>query len=210
MTSLRIQSLNLRGGRNLVKRLAIFDNLKRYNAYFIFLQEWHVLLDDLQLWKDNWSVGNIYINPLNSRSAGQAILTKDKAEVLEHKIIAEGRMHILKIKVLETITSLVNVYGPNHESERGSFLVKLQDVLSTYDFGDQIIVGGDFNLVPNDELDKMSRVGYFQKKYPSESQNKLRFIMENFNLVDIWRDRNREKRIYTWSQPNPLVRWRLD
>ena len=193
MTSLCIQSLNIRGGRSLFKRLAIFDNLKRYNADYIFLQECHVLTDELQVWKDDWGVGNIYINPLNSRSAGQAILTKDKTEVLEHKIITEGRMHILKIKVLDTIISLVNVYGPNHENERGFFLDKLQEVLNTYDFGDHIIVGGDFNLVSNDEQDKMSRVGSIQKKHPSESQKRLKFIMENHNLVDIWRNRNKKK-----------------
>ena len=85
MTSLRLQILNIRGGHNFGKRLAIFDNLKRYNADFIFLQECHIMLDDLRMWKDNWCVGNIYINPLNSKSAGQAILTKDKIEVLEHK-----------------------------------------------------------------------------------------------------------------------------
>ena len=210
MTSLCIQSLNIRGGRNLGKRLAIFEHLKRYNADFIFLQECHVMLDDLHLWKENWGVGNIYINPLNSRSAGQAILTKDRIEVLEHKIITEGRIQILKIKVLETIVSLVNVYGPNHENERRLFLVKLQDVLNIYDFGDHIIIGGDFNLVANFELDKMSRADNIQRKTPSESQNKLKSIMENYNLVDIWRLRNKEKRMYTWSQPNPLIRCRLD
>ena len=210
MTSLRIQSLNIRGGRNLGKRLAIFNYLKRYNADFIFLQECHVLPEDLQLWKADWGVGNIYVNPLSSRSAGQAILTKDRIEVLEHKIIIEGRMHILKIKVLEIIISLVNIYGPNHESERGPFIVKLQDVLNTYDFGDHIIIGGDFNLVLNDKLDKMSRKENLQKKKPSESQNRLKNIIENYNLVDIWRDKNNEKRMYTWSQPNPLVRCRLD
>ena len=34
--------------------------------------------------------------------------------------------------------------------------------------------------------------------------------MDNYNLVDIWRDKNKEKRMYTWSQPNPLIRCRLD
>ena len=50
-------------------------------------------------------------------------------------------MHILKIKVLETIISLVNVYGPNHENGRRLFLDKLQDVVNTYDFGYHLIIG---------------------------------------------------------------------
>ena len=37
-----------------------------------------------------------------------------------------------------------------------------------------------------------------------------KFIMENYKLLDIWRVRNNEKRMYTWSQPNPLIRCRFD
>ena len=34
--------------------------------------------------------------------------------------------------------------------------------------------------------------------------------MSRFELVDIWRKRNENKRRYTWSQPNPSVKCRLD
>ena len=45
---------------------------------------------------------------------------------------------------------------------------------------------------------------------PSSSQNKLWMFKETFNLMDIWRYRNSDVKRYTWSQPSPLVRCRLD
>ena len=34
--------------------------------------------------------------------------------------------------------------------------------------------------------------------------------MSNFDLVDIWRKRNENKRRYTWLRSNPPVKCRLD
>ena len=103
----------------------------------------------------------------------------------------------------------MNVYGPNHETDRVPFLDKLQYILSCYDYGDQIVIGGDFNFVLNEDMDKLSlsKPRNFKK---SSSQIKFENIMSSFELVDIWRKRNENKRRYTWSQPNPSVKCRLD
>ncbi len=42
------------------------------------------------------------------------------------------------------------------------------------------------------------------------SKKKLRQLCEIFDLVDIWRKQNTSQKRYTWSQPNPLTRCRLD
>ena len=75
---------------------------------------------------------------------------------MAHKLIVEGRLHILKIRISDTIVSLINVNGPNQESGNRSFLITLQEVLTTYNLGDHTIKGGDFNIVPNNKLDKVS------------------------------------------------------
>ena len=74
--------------------------------------------------------------------------------VLEHKIIVDGRIHIVKLKVLDTILTLVDVYGPNKENETKPFLDQLHNILTCYDYGDYIIIGGDFNIVPDTKLYK--------------------------------------------------------
>ena len=67
-------------------------------------------------------MGNVYWNPLSTRSAGQAILLKQNRKIIEHIILLHGRIQVLKLKISETLLTLVNVYGPNHESDRGPFL----------------------------------------------------------------------------------------
>ena len=84
----------------------------------------------------------------------------------------------------ETVLTLVNVYAPNHETDRVPFLDKLEYILSGYNYGDQILIGRDFIILEN--------------------------ILSNIDLVDIWRKRNENKRRYTWSQPNPPVKCRLE
>ena len=133
--------------------------------------------------------------------------------VLEHNIIVDGRIHIVKLQVLDTILTLVNVYGPNKErNERKPFLDQLHDILTSYDYGDGIIIGGDFNIVPDTKLDKFKKSARvnIDSQTPSPSQNRLRMFKDTFNLIDIWRYRNKDAKRYTWSQPSPLVRCRLD
>ena len=163
------------------------------------------------VWRGDWGQGNIYINPLTTRSGGQAILLKETRDIIEHQIIMEGRIQILKIKFIGTTITLINVYGPNKESDRRLFLDTLQNKLTTYDFGDYLIIGGDFNLVQNNNIDKYTKNAKHSKKdEQTPSQAKLEFLKTSFNLTDIWRQQNPSTNRYTWSQPNPLVRCRLD
>ena len=50
---LKIQSLNIRRGRDLWKRRSIFEFLKKQKSDFIMLQECHVLKSKLKLWKQD-------------------------------------------------------------------------------------------------------------------------------------------------------------
>ena len=86
MNKIRIQSLNMRGGRDVWKRRSVFEYLKSLNANIIFLQECHILDEDFKNWEEEWGEGKIFINPLTARSAGQVILIKEKMNILEHKI----------------------------------------------------------------------------------------------------------------------------
>ena len=47
-------------------------------------------------------------------------------------------------------------------------------------------------------------------KNPRDVVTKIRQLMFDFNLVDIWRIRNPDKKRYTWKQNKPLVQRRLD
>ncbi len=86
----------------------------------------------------------------------------------------------------------------------------MQNLLNTYNLGDNIIIRGDFNFIPDNKLDKMSQSKTAQNHKPTKSQETLNLMLENYNLIDIFRQKNKGKRLYTWSHPRPLVRCRPD
>ena len=78
MDDLKILSFNVRGIRDQRKRNKIFSYLNKFRSNIILLQECHVLPEDYDLWRANWGKGDIFINPLSERSAGQMILFNDQ------------------------------------------------------------------------------------------------------------------------------------
>ena len=69
----------------------------------------------------------------------------------------------------------------------------------------RIIIGGDFNVVNNPNLDCSG--GTPKEK---ESIKFLYTICLNYDLIDIWRTRNLDRRFFSWKQKNSLVQRRLD
>ena len=82
-----------------------------------------------------------------------------------------GRIQLLKIKREGTIITTVNVYDPNVERNRDEFLDKLLDILTAYEYGDNIVIAGDFNIILDNKLDKCG--GPLRQ---NKSQNKLNSI----------------------------------
>ena len=100
-----------------------------------------------------------------------------------------------------------NVYAPNKIQEQCSFFDKLQQKLDNLVTGQnqRIIIGGDFNVVRDLDLD--SSGGSPKEK---ESAKILENICLNYDLIDIWRIRNPDSKLFTWRQKKPLVQRRLD
>ncbi|KAL9978190.1 hypothetical protein ACROYT_G015684 [Oculina patagonica] len=68
-----------------------------------------------------------------------------------------------------------------------------------------LIIGGDFNVHLDAELDNEG--GRVEKK---DSVKNISDIKLEYDLVDIWRIRNPDKRQFTWRQKRPWVQRRLD
>jgi len=71
---------------------------------------------------------------------------------------------------------------------------------------EEIIIGGDFNLVLNGGLDKRGGLARTRKNALTVIQN----FSENLGLSDVWRIINPEARRYTWRQNQPVIHCRLD
>ncbi|KAL9967304.1 hypothetical protein ACROYT_G025504 [Oculina patagonica] len=72
---------------------------------------------------------------------------------------------------------------------------------------DNIVIGGDFNLVLNVELDKQ---GGNANTYHKKALAEIRKVQINLDVGDIWRDRNPLTTRYTWRRRNPEISCRLD
>lgn len=192
-------SLNVRGLRNGTKRKAIFLFCKeqpKVNCFF--LQETHSVEDDLNFWKSQWGSGDIFLSHGTSHSAGVAIfLNRFEGKVLDQRSDNEGHWLMLNIKVNDSKYILVNVYGHNNRTKNKRLVIQLKTMIQDWVqlfSTDKIIIGGDFNVVPNESKDR----------FPSQPQpDCLNYVMSEFanplSLVDIWRIKNPDKIQFTWS-----------
>ena len=69
----------------------------------------------------------------------------------------------------------------------------------------KVVIGGDFNVTFDSNLDCFG--GSPTQK---ESVKVLEEICLDMDLVDIWRLRNPDIRLFTWKQTKPLIQRRLD
>ena len=65
------------------------------------------------------------------------------------------------------------------------FFEVLVELLVSYDYGDRIIIGGDFNIT----LETEDKFGGLESK--SKSRKVLKEMIKTFDLIDIWRERNK-------------------
>ena len=93
---------------------------------------------------------------------------------------------------------LCNIYNPNHEANQVDTLEMLGDFIMGIRQWEtkEVIVGGNFNLFLDAELDAKGGRPTLKKR----SVANLISIIERFTLVDTWRVRNQNKRRYTFRQ----------
>ena len=96
-----------------------------------------------------------------------------------------------------TEMSLCNIYapsGPQKYTERNLFFEKLKDSVSSFQSeNSHIILGGDFNCVTDVDLDRSHTISK-----ADSSVNKLRSLLNNLHLKDIWKQQNPDKKEFTF------------
>ena len=145
MTEFTICSLNVRGLVHDTKRRETFRWLrnKKYSVYF--LQEVHSTEQTSKLWANEWGYNAKFSNCTSSK-AGVCILFNNNFsfQILRQRSDPDGRFIIVDIKTNEKILTLINIYAPNKDDP--DFIQKVIDLLLDFTC-DDIIFGGDFNLV---------------------------------------------------------------
>ena len=204
MDNLRIATLNVRGLGDNLKRKRVFRYMKLNKIDACMLQETHCTGKFESVFSNMWGSKCIFANG-TSNARGVAILLNKKLSnnVLEVRRDCNGRYILCKLQIGEYTYCITNIYAPNEDTP--SFFTDIFNQVRELDCIFQI-VGGDFNVVLNPELDRsMNRI------YNGNSRDILLKEIESNNWIDPWRDKNPEKKVFSWMRGLNRNEWsRID
>jgi exonuclease III len=173
----------------------------------ICLQETYSAPGGLELWTKEWG-GDIHINNETTHSKGVAILIP-KNMVYDIKTIKKdnnGRYILLSGTFNTHDLTLLNVYSPTGDKvkEQVQFLESITEYINEYN--NNLIIAGDLNTYLT-EIDKHGKV-----KKKSEYAKKINNIIDDTDMVDVWRLLNPTTKRYTWRKMsiNGIKQSRLD
>ena len=207
--NLDIMTFNVQGLRADIKRRTLFryfhNNCKNS---IIFLQETHSSQNIEKIWSNEWGSEIRFCHYANN-SRGVCVLFPNNLDYCIEKTIQDdsGRFLILSVKIDGKVFVLTNVYAPtkNHEIEQCTFLNTLRNNMLDF-LGDNLLIGGDFNITLIPAIDKSGGRNEGISKY---REGLIEFI-EEFGLNDVWRTKNPGVKHFTWSSGNGSIKSRLD
>ena len=204
--TLKIASLNCRGLGGFHKRRDVFSFLRDKNFSIYLLQDTHFTCDIEGRVSGEWGY-DCYFSSFRSNSRGVAILINNN---FEYKMIDmlkgndDGNVLILKIAAFEKEFVIICLFGPNEDNPE--FYVTLEEMIQNIGPSDNVVIGGDFNLVMNFDIDCFN----YRHRNNVNTSDKVVDMMHNLDLLDIWREINPETRRYTWRRSTPCQQSRLD
>ena len=107
--------------------------------------------------------------------------------------------HLSTFKTNEKLITSATIYAPNEDDP--GFFERFHDHLRGH-----LIIGGDFNLVLDTDIDKKGGLA----KTHTKTVKVIKDHMAELDLVDVWRLSNPDGRRYTWRHQKPEIHCRLD
>lgn len=177
---------------------------KQFSIYF--LQDTHFQNKLEKQIRAEWGY-ECYFASHSSQSRGVCILFNNNFDFKVKRVIkdTQGNFILIIIQTMGKEIMLVNIYGPNNDDP--GFYINLQHTIEGLHVQD-IIMGGDWNLVMNPVLDYPN----YKRNNNVKAQEMVIEMAGELELVDVWREINPETlRVrYTWSRNNPIQQGRLD
>jgi len=174
------------------------DVIKKLSIYF--LQEAHCTESNQHDWKAEWSYQALF-SCLSSKKADITILFNNNFNFLIQKSYSDprGRFIICDLTTNGKHFTLANLYAPNEDDPH--FFADVSNHLLVFKC-DEIVIGGDFNLVLDVEKDK--------DRTHKKSLEVVKDFRESLDLIDAWRVLQPDLLKFTWHQRRPEVHCRLD
>lgn len=200
-----ILSFNCNGLGDFKKRKDVFDFIRKQEGNIYLLQETHWKKEYENFIRSQWGYDCI-ISGCSTSSNGVAILFKNNFEYKINSSICdkEGKFIIIDIEMMHQRIILCNIYGPSQGDKPTFFSTVFNHILS-FD-NDNIIIGGDWNIALNPKVDSNHPTNI----YKIRSRKIILDLMEQYDLVDIFRTQHGDKRKYTWKRFNGKQRSRID
>ena len=201
-----VMTLNVRALRNPVKRRSIFGFLEDQNCEAYFLQETYSELSDEIIWRSEWG-GVVFFSHGSTHSKGVCILMNPSLNCDFDNLqkVQNGRIVSVDLSLNGSKFSLCNIYVPNDQRKQQEFLQDLSAYLMSNTDIERLIVGGDWNIT----LQLIDKRGGTSWK-PTAARDKLLTLMNEFALVDIFRERNQHKTSYTYESKALKLSSRID
>ena len=186
----------------------MFVWLKKRKGDIIFLQETYSSKDIENIWRTQWS-GKMFFAHGSNHSCGVMTLLRKDLDFEDESCLCDpaGRFIILNATVQGVKYIFANIYAPNKVRDQCTYFKDLQErldgIISSPE--QKVVIGGDFNVTFDSNLDCLG--GSPAQK---ESVKVLEEICFDMDLVDIWRIRNPDGKLFTWKETRPLIQRRLD
>lgn len=174
----------------LVKLKQVMTRIKQMESSIIFLQETHLLKEELPKIQRRWS-GQVLASCYTSHSRGVLLLIHKSVPFKVNKCITDkaGRYLIVQGTFMSKVINLVNIYGPNEDNP--VFFEKLFILIAS--LHGTVIMAGDFNCTLDPLLDRSSGVDGSH----SQSRRKIKQFIKDLNLCDPWRTLNPLKKEFS-------------
>ena len=186
-----------------------FNFIKKNNFDVCYIQESYSSIECEKIWRDEWG-GHMVFSHGSAHSKGTLILFKPNFDINIHSEVCDedGRYIILNVDIQDINYCLINIYSPNKENEKKILWNIMMENLKSLriNVNNNIIAGGDWNSIFNPNLDKSGVKTVCSNKVSPE----LAHLIDEYDLIDIWRIRNPTTKRFTFRQKTPLVQTRLD
>lgn len=202
--NLKVLSLNIRGLNQEKKRRSLFKWLKVNDIQICFLQETYSTPEIENQWRNEWG-GKAYFVHGTNHARGVMILIKPKldAEIVNLYHDDIGRVLLMEAKIQDISYKFINIYAPNNEESQLHFYGYLKNFMNkNINPEDKILLGGDFNVIMNPRLDRKGGHHESTLKY-RQIINTINAIKFQFELMDVWRQKNAEIKRFTWRKKHP-------
>lgn len=180
---LKFTSWNVRGVAKLIKLKQVITRLKQLESSIVFIQETHLLNDELLKVRRRWP-GQVFSSCFLCHSRG--VYTNHVNNTISD---TAGRYLVVQGTLLSENINTINVYGPNDDNS--SFFENLFLLIAT--LPGTVLIAGDFNCTLDPKLERSSGVDTSH----SHSRKKLQRFIDELNLCVPWRVQNPSKREFS-------------